>query len=150
MSTYQQLLYHIVFSTKGRRPYLKNTAFRENVFAYMAGTAKELEGYAVKINGYFDHAHLLVHIPARLAVSKFVGQLKANTSKHINGINKSIRKFGWQDGFGVFTVSASQQEKVEQYIANQMEHHSVQSFEDEYIQMLNKHNVSYDPRYVFD
>lgn len=149
MSTHQQLLYHIVFSTKNRQRWLTD-GFRENVFAYMAGTAKDLNGFAIKVGGFYDHAHLLVRIPAKIAVSDFVGQLKANTSKHINDTCGLIRKFGWQDGFGAFTVSLSSKDAVHAYIEKQMEHHRKQTFEDEYLAMLKKHEVEYDPRYVFD
>jgi hypothetical protein len=116
----------------------------------MAGTAKDLNGFAIKVGGFYDHAHLLVRIPARIAVSDFVGQLKANTSKYINDNNGSIRKFGWQDGFGAFTVSVSAKDAVVAYIERQMDHHKKNTFEDEYLLMLNKHGVEYDPRYVFD
>ena len=147
MSTHQQLLYHIVFSTKNRQNWLTD-GFRENVFAYMAGTTKELNGFAIKIGGFYDHVHLLVRIPAKLAVSEFVGQLKANTSKHINDTSSLIRKFGWQDGFGAFTVSFSAKDAVVAYIEKQMEHHKKQTFEDEFMALLTKHEVEYDPRYV--
>jgi len=150
MSTHQQLLYHIVFSTKNRKPDLENDHFREKVFAYMAGTARKLEGFALKVGGYYDHVHLLVRIPAKIAVSKFVGQLKASTSKHINETSGLIYKFGWQDGFGAFTVSLSQKDQVYQYIENQMQHHSNESFEIEYIRLLETHEVEYDPKYVWD
>lgn len=149
MSTHQQLLYHIVFSTKNRQQWLTD-GFRENVFAYMAGTAKDLKGFAIKVGDFYDHAHLLVRIPSKIAVADFVGQLKANTSKHINDTSGLIRKFGWQDGYGAFTVSVSVKDAVVAYIEKQMEHHKKQTFEDEYLAMLTKHEVEYDPRYVFD
>ena len=149
MSTHQQLLYHIVFSTKNRQRYLSD-GFREEVFAYMAGTAKELEGFALKVGGYYDHAHLLVRIPAKIAVSAFVGQLKASTSKHINQTSGKLAKFGWQDGYGAFTVSTSQKDRVAAYIENQMQHHGSESFENEYLRLLEKHEVEYDPKYVWD
>jgi len=149
VSTHQQLLYHIVFSTKNRQRWLTD-GFREDVFAYMAGTAHELQGFAIKVGGFYDHVHLLVRIPAKIAVSDFVGQLKANTSKHINDTSEVIRKFGWQDGFGAFTVSVSAKDKVFAYIENQMEHHSKQTFEEEYLMILAKHEVEFDQRYVFD
>ena len=149
MSTHQQLLYHIVFSTKNRQRWLTD-GFREDVFAYMAGTAKDLNGFAIKVGGFYDHAHLLVRIPAKIAVSDFVGQLKANTSKHINDTSGLLRKFGWQDGYGAFTVSVSIKDRVAAYIENQMEHHVKQTFEDEYLGLLAKHEVEYDLRYVFD
>jgi REP element-mobilizing transposase RayT len=149
MSTHQQLIYHVVFSTKGRRRYLRD-GFRERVFAYMAGTATRLEGFAVKVGGYYDHAHLLIHIPAKVSVSSFIGQLKSSTSKHINESTQSLKKFSWQDGFGAFSVSPSQQNRVVRYIENQMEHHRRESFKDEYVRLLEKHQVNYDPRYLWD
>jgi len=149
MSTHQQLLYHIVFSIKNRQRSLTD-GFREKVFAYMAGTAQELNGFAIKVGGFYDHVHLLVRIPAKIAVSEFVGQLKANTSKHINDKSGLIRKFGWQDGYGAFTVSVSAKDHVVAYIESQMEHHKKQTFEDEYLAKLAKHEVEFDPRFVFD
>ena len=122
MTTHQQLLYHIVFSTRNRRRSLVD-GFRENVFGYMVGICKDLGGFALIVNGYYDHAHLLVRIPAKIAVSEFVGRLKANTSKHINDTSGQLRKFGWQDGYGAFTVSVSNKDQVYHYIQKQMEHH---------------------------
>jgi len=81
VSTHQQLYYHIVFSTKNRKPYLENEQHRKEVFAYMAGICKNLEGFAFEIGGWVDHVHLLVRIPAKIAVSDFVRRLKASTSK---------------------------------------------------------------------
>jgi len=149
-STHQQLLYHIVFSTKSRKPYLANEDHRAKVFAYMAGIAKNLDGFALEIGGWVDHVHLLVRIPAKTAVSDFVGRLKANTSKHVNETSGLIKKFGWQEGFGVFSVSVSQRDNVARYIQNQVQHHEQETFEDEYIRLLDKHGVEYDPRYVCD
>lgn len=149
MSTHQQLLYHIVFSTKNRQRWLTD-GFREDVFKYMTGIAKNLDGFVIRVGGFYDHAHLLVRIPVKLAVSDFVGTLKSNSSKHVNETSGLLYKFGWQDGFGAFTVSVSQKNKVVSYIENQMEHHSRQSYEDEYLRLLKKHEIEYDPRYVWD
>ena len=149
MTTHQQLLYHIVFSTKNRQQWLSD-GFREKVFAYMAGTCQSLGGFPIVVGGYYDHAHLLIRIPAMIAVSDFVGKLKANTSRNVNETSGILRKFGWQDGYGAFTVSVSNKDRVKSYIENQMEHHQALTFEDEYVEMLKKHEVEYDPRYVFD
>ena len=107
-------------------------------------------GFPIKGGGFYDHVHLLDRIPAKIAVSDFVGQLKASTSKHINDTSGVIRKFGWQDGYGAFTVSVSVKDQVVAYIENQMEHHSEKTFEEEHLKMLEKHDVEYDQRYVFD
>jgi REP element-mobilizing transposase RayT len=98
MASHQQLLYHIVFSTKERRLLLREDDFRDSVWRYMAGIASNLQGHAVRIGGYYDHAHLLLRIPGKIAVADFVRQLKANTSKHINEIQGSRSRFHWQDG----------------------------------------------------
>ena len=149
-STHQQLLYHLVFGTKNRKPYLEDKQKRDAIFAYMAGVAKNLEGFALEIGGWVDHAHLLVRIPAKISVSDFTGQLKASTSRHVNETSGQIHKFGWQEGFGAFTVSVSQKDKVAKYIRNQESHHERETFEQEYIGLLDKHGVEYDPRYVWD
>jgi len=116
----------------------------------MAGIAKNLDGFALEINGWVDHVHLLVRIPAKTSVSDFVGRLKASTSKHINETSGLIKKFGWQEGFGVFSVSASQKDKVARYIQHQVEHHKIETFQDEYVQLLDKHRIEYDSRYVWN
>ncbi|MBL8810530.1 MAG: IS200/IS605 family transposase [Planctomycetaceae bacterium] len=149
MSRHHQLLYHIVFSTRKRQPLLLD-GFREHVFAYLAGIAANQEGFALRVGGYYDHVHLLVRIPAKLAVSDFVGTLKSNSSKHINDTNSTLKKFSWQDGFGAFTVSQSRKDTVDRYVERQMQHHRRKSFEDEYLQLLRKHEVDFDLKYVFD
>jgi len=96
ITAHQHLLYHIVFSIKERQPFFKKDAFREEVWAYMAGVCKNLGGFASRIGGHFDHAHLLVYIPAKVAVAEFVGKVKANTSKHINDSAKlSLARWLW-------------------------------------------------------
>ena len=130
MSTHQQLLYHIVYSTKYRNRWLTD-GFREKVFAYKAGICTQLGGFSLIVGGYYDHVHLLVRIPAKMSVSEFVGKLKSGTSKHVNETSGLIRKFGWQDGYGAFSVSVSNKDQVYKYIESQMERHRVQSFEDE-------------------
>lgn len=149
MSTHQQLLYHIVFATRNRQRWLTDD-IREPVFAYMAGIARAIDGIAIEIGGIEDHVHLLVRIPARMSVADFVRTLKANSSKHINETWKDRPKFSWQDGYGVFTVSPSNLIRVQQYIANQREHHLRSTFQDEYLQLLKRHQVEFDPRYLFE
>lgn len=150
MAAHQQLLSHIFFSTNERLLLLQDDHFRQDVWACMAGVARNLGGFAIRVDGYHDHAHLLVRIPAKVAVSDFVGKLKANTSKHLNDTHDTVLKFRWQDGYGAFTVSRPQQETVAAYIANQMEHHRKQTFQDEFLSLLKRHEVDYDPKYVWE
>ncbi len=116
----------------------------------MVGVASNLEGHALRVGGYSNHAHLLLRIPAKTAVSDFVRQLKASTSKHFNEQKDSSAKFHWQDGYGVFTVSRSKEDAVAAYIDRQMQHHSTQTFQDEYLKMLAEHEIDYDPKYLWE
>ena len=150
MASHQQLLYHIVFSTKERRLLLKDDEFRTHVWSYMAGVTSNLGGHALRIGGYFDHAHLLVRIPAKISVSDFVGKVKANTSKHINDSHNALQNFRWQDGYGAFTVSRSQTDFVASYIDRQIEHHKKRSFQEEFLEMLAAHEVEYEPKHVWE
>jgi REP element-mobilizing transposase RayT len=150
MASHQQLLYHIVFSTKDRRPFLQDNDFRDSVWRYMVGIVSNLEGHALRVGGYYDHAHLLLRIPAKIAVADFVRQLKASTSKHINEGRASLLKFHWQDGYGAFTVSRSKVDPVLAYIDRQLEHHRERTFQDEYLKMLADHEVKYDPKYLWE
>ena len=150
MASHHQLLYHIVFSTKERRPLLQDNLFKESVWRYMVGVTKKREGHALRIGGYYDHAHLMVRIPAKIAVADFVRQLKAHTSKHINGERNTILKFHWQDGYGAFTVSRSKVDTVVAYIDGQLEHHGKRSFQEEYLKRLTDHEVDYDPKDLWE
>ena len=148
---HHQLLYHVIFSVKDRRPLLQDDEFRDQVWAYMAGVAKKLDGYALAVGSYHDHAHLLLRIPTKVSVADFVGKLKANTSKHINqGRDDGLLKFHWQDGYGVFTVSVSQKDDVAEYIKNQVEHHRKMAFQEEYLAFLERHEIEFDPKYLWE
>lgn len=116
----------------------------------MAGVASKLEGHALRVGGYYDHAHLMLRIPAKIAVADFVRQLKSNTSKHINEEKKPALKFHWQDGYGAFTVSRSKVDAVVAYIDGQLEHHRNRTFQGEYLKMLADHEVDYDPQYLWE
>ena len=150
MACHQHLFYQIVFSTKERRPLLRDDSVRDSVWRYMAGVANNLEGHALRVGGYFDHVHLLLRIPAKIAVADFIRQLKANTSKHINEEKHATLKFHWQDGYGAFTVSRSKVDTVVAYIDRQMEHHRKRTFQDEYLKMLADHEIEYDPKYLWE
>ncbi len=150
MTCHQQLLYHLVFSTKERKPFLKDNQLRECLWSYTAGIASNLEGRAIRVGGYIDHAHLLVQIPAKIAVADFVRQLKASSSKHMNEQKVLSSKFHWQDGYGAFTVSRSQMDSVVTYIDRQMEHHSKSTFQNEFLKMLTAHQVEFDPKYIWN
>lgn len=148
-STFTNLLYHIVFSTRHREPLIKEE-LQEELYRYIGGIIRAEGGILLEIGGVADHVHLLSKIKPAVAVSEMLNKIKANSSKWINENKKSRDRFSWQEGYAAFTVSESQSPIVREYIRNQAEHHKKISFQDEFIALLEKHGVSYDPKYIWD
>ena len=147
--THHQLLYHLVFSTKCRSPYLQSKT-RAQVLEYLGGTVNGLEGIPICIGGWVDHVHLLVKLKTNHMLSDFMRELKSRTSKHVNETSGLIHKFGWQDGYGAFSVSPGAKDSVVRYIENQEQHHAKESFQQEYVSMLMAAGVEYDERFLWD
>ncbi len=147
--THHQLLYHLVFSTKNRKPYLQ-TKRRETMLEYLGGTVKGLNAVPMIIGGWVDHVHLLVKLRTTHRLSDFMRELKACTSKKFHEESGTQQKFGWQDGYGAFTVGRSQLDTVTRYIQRQEQHHSKETFKEEYVRMLDLCEIEYDPRYLWD
>src|SRR5205085_494493 len=116
--SYTNLLYHIVFSTKDRRPLL-DAAIRPRLYEYLAGGIRGEGGTALIINGTSDHVHILPRCRQDKALADVVRAVKANSSGWLHETFPSLRRFAWQQGYGAFTVSQSQVERVKKYIANQ-------------------------------
>lgn len=147
--SFTNLLYHVVFSTKHRQPTIHND-FKNELFAYLGGIVRKIEGKPLIINGTADHVHLLALLPQTIAVADALRTIKANSSGWIHEKRPDHRSFGWQTGYGAFTVSESRRELVLRYIAKQEEHHRMITFEEEFQNLLAKHGVAYDPRFVLD
>ena len=139
--SYTNLLYHIVFGTKGRLPLITKEG-KADFYKYLGGTIRGLGGTAFEINGIEDHVHLLVKIPPTIAVSDFLRDLKSNSSKKAKELINP--KFGWQRRFGAFTVSESQFDAVRNYIRIQEEHHKKYDFKHEFESLLKAHNIEID------
>lgn len=135
---------HLVFSTKERRNLIPAES-KQEMWAYLAGICKSCEFAPIAIGGTENHVHLLFHLPPKIALSKAVQLLKANSSKWMgeHGIH-----FAWQDGYGAFSVSSSNLDLVARYIRNQEMHHRTLAFEVEFQTLLRKHGVEYDPEFV--
>ena len=144
-STFLSLHYHIVFSTKDRRPFIRSE-WRCRLHEYLGGTIRGLHGIPEAIGGVEDHVHILVGLRATHCLADFVRELKKASSIWAQANGDS--EFGWQDGYAAFTVSATSIEPVRRYIANQEEHHRKQSFQEELIALLEKAGVKYDPKYL--
>ncbi|HKF23377.1 MAG TPA: IS200/IS605 family transposase [Candidatus Angelobacter sp.] len=133
---------HVVFSTKERRKLISNES-RSHLWAYLAGVCKKQKIFVHEIGGMEDHLHVLIQIPLTLAYSDAMQEIKSSSSRWMG------RNFSWQRGFGIFGVSASNVDAVMRYIRTQEVHHRKMTFEQEFIALLKKHGVHYDPRYVF-
>ena len=147
-NTYTSLYYHVVFSTKKRKP-LIGTGIRERLRAFLGGIARENKMKALCVGGLDDHIHLLIMAPPTLSPSKMLQLVKGGSSKWIHDTFPRMRDFAWQDGYGVFTVSKSQIPDIIRYIQGQGEHHRVKTFQEEYLLFLQKHGIEYDERYVW-
>ncbi len=147
-SSFSNLTFHLVFSTKYRRPVLMEK-YREVLYPYISGIIEHHDGRLMAIGGMEDHVHILVKCSPTIAIADLVRDIKANSSKWMHE-EQGMRGFAWQVGYAAFSVSQSQIEAVQTYIETQAEHHRVWSFEDEFRQILLKHNITYDPRYLFE
>ena len=146
--TFSNLLYHVVFGTKGREPSI-DRELRADLHAYLGGIVRELHGSPIIINGTFDHVHALIKLPPTIALSDAIRVVKTNSSKWVHDERRRA-KFAWQSGYSAFSVSESGVPGVTKYIEQQEEHHRKKTFAEEYIEFLEKHSVVYDPRYVFE
>ena len=141
------ILLHLIFSTKGRRPLIKPD-FRADLFAYLGGIIREMRGTALIINGTADHVHMLIRIRPVQSAAEIARVVKANSSRWIH--EKWSAEFAWQTGYGVFSVSESNVAAVTKYIAEQEEHHKRHSFQEEFVAFLKKNHVACDERYIWD
>ena len=140
---------HIVFSTKYRQKIILPEIENE-LHAYMGGICNNLECHTIKIGGYTDHVHILCMLSKKITLMKLLEEVKSHSSKWMKTKDELLKNFYWQDGYGAFSVNPSQVDTVIAYIANQHEHHSKKTFQDEYRAFLKKYNVEYDERYVWD
>ncbi len=141
------LVVHLIFSTKGRQPLL-TPEIRNDLFAYLGGIIREMNGAALIINGTADHVHMLVRIRPVQAPAEIARVVKANSSRWAR--EKWKMNFAWQTGYGAFSVSESNVAAVSRYIATQEEHHGKRTFQEEYVAFLKKNKIPYDGRYIWD
>ena len=149
MSSHHGILVHVVFSTKYRKPWLAES-WRDELFAYFGGTIQEHKAVLLKSGGIEDHVHLLIKFHPSFAIAATIQFLKANSSRWIKEHHKHLARFQWQTGYGAFSVSQSMAETVKKYIANQRDHHTRKSYQEEYLEILRKHQIKFDPQYVFE
>ena len=142
------LLTHVVFSTKGRRPLIPPDLM-PRLHAFLGGVVRAEGGQPLGVGGTEDHVHLLTRTPPRIAVSDLVRVVKSVSSRWVHE-EIGLTAFAWQSGYGAFSVSQSNADDVLRYIAGQGEHHKAVSFQDEFRAFLRRHGLEFDERYVWD
>lgn len=148
MSTYTQIIYQIVFSTKNRAPALQEKN-RDKLFKYIWGILKKKNCHLYRINGVEDHLHIVTHIHPSVALSSLVKDIKLASNSFIKEKNLFPLFKGWQKGYGAFTYSINEKDRLIEYVKNQQEHHKMVSFKGEYRTLLEEHVVDFDKKYFF-
>ena len=141
---------HLVFSTKERRPFLRDSDTREALYAHLGGISKTLDCPPIIVGGMEDHIHLLARFGRTITQAEWVKELKRVSNLWLKEQGRTYADFEWQGGYADFSVSPSNLEMVKSYIADQEEHHRKLNFQDELWALLRKHSVEWDERYVWD
>lgn len=143
------LLTHVVFSTKNREPHLVGPS-AVGIHPYLAGVLNNINCPTIQVGGVADHVHLFFRLARTASISEVVETVKTSSSKWIKTKGREYAEFHWQSGYGAFSVSQSDADAVITYIRNQPEHHRKMTFQEEYRKFLERHQIVYDERYVWD
>ena len=141
---------HLTFSTKDRRPWLRDKTTHDALHAYLGGVSKTLECPPLIIGGVEHHVHLLCRFSRTITQAEWVKELKRVSNLWLQEQGRHYADFEWQGGYADFSVSQSNLEQVKQYIAGQEEHHRKMTFQDELRALLRKHEIVFDERYLWD
>jgi len=147
--TFTQLTCHAVFATKGRREMIKDT-LRPRLYPYIVSTISHQLGFARAVGGTANHLHILFDVHQSVAVADAIRVIKSVSSGWIHHTFPHLLDFAWQEGYGAFSVSASSVPRVAEYVRGQEKHHQRRSFEEEFVALLRKHGIAYDPAHLWD
>ncbi|MFU8843449.1 MAG: IS200/IS605 family transposase [Bacteroidales bacterium] len=147
MSTYTQILYQLVFSTKNNEPTMSESG-QENLYKYIQGILKNKKCHLYRIGGTEDHIHIITHVHPSVAVAYLIKDIKLASSNYIKAEKIFTPFIEWQDGYGAFTYAISAKNNLIEYVINQKEHHKKVSFRDEYINLLKEHAIEFDEKYL--
>jgi putative transposase len=142
--SYSNNYVHVVYSTKDRIDLIP-TEFRKRLYSFIASIAREHKIPLLAAGGMPNHTHLLFLLPANISLASAINIFKTNSSRFLH---KRGLEFQWQNGYGAFSVSGSQLDKVTAYIRDQPDHHKKMTFEQEFLVLLKKSGIPYDPKYV--
>ncbi|QEC77081.1 IS200/IS605 family transposase [Mucilaginibacter ginsenosidivorax] len=147
-NTYTQLYIHFVFAVKYRMAIIR-PEWEDDLHRYITGIVQNNGHKLLAINSATDHTHLFIGLNPKQSISEIMRLVKGDSSEMVNKQGFTKRKFQWQEGYGAFSNSKSQIDSVAKYILAQKEHHQKKTFKDEYVDMLKKHGIEYDERYIF-
>ncbi len=147
MSTYTQILYQIVFSTKDREHTLA-IENRKELFKYIWGILKNQKCHLYQIGGVADHIHIVTHLHPSIALASLVKDIKLGSSQHIKYKPMFPEFDGWQDGYGAFTYSIKEKDRLIEYVKNQEAHHHKKTYREEFIELLKEHEIDFDEKYL--
>jgi REP element-mobilizing transposase RayT len=139
---------HLIFSTKERRPFLRDAGLRQSLHGYLGEVSKRLDCAPIVVGGVEDHVHVLARFGRTISQAEWVKELKRVSNEWIR--TEGVSDFSWQGGYANFSVSQSNVEEVRGYIVRQEEHHRKVSFQDELRAFFRKHGMEWDERYVWD
>ncbi len=148
-NTYTQLYIQFVFAVKHRQA-LINTSWKNGLFKYITGIVQNKGSKMLAINGMADHIHVFIGYKPSISIPDLVKDIKLATNDWINKNHLTNQKFAWQEGYGAFSYSRTQIKNVCDYIENQEQHHSKQTFKEEYVSFLKNFEIEYDDKYLFE
>jgi REP element-mobilizing transposase RayT len=143
------ILLHVVFSTKNRQPFIDQSIERE-LFKYLATACNTLGCPTHGIGAADDHIHIACSLGRTISVSKLIQEIKQDSSQWMKSQGRQYVDFAWQNGYGAFSIGQSQLDDLRDYIAKQREHHHRESFQDEFRRLLDRYEIQYDERYLWD
>jgi putative transposase len=143
------LLVHFIWSTAGREPWIESD-WQDDLFGIVGGIMRKKSARLICAGGMFDHIHLYASLPSTISIADFVNVVKSNSSRWVHESSPNKKGFAWQEGYGAFSVSKSEEMKVIRYILNQRQHHAKRSFKDEFLEFLIQNKLEYDEKYLWD
>jgi REP element-mobilizing transposase RayT len=145
--SYKQIYYQIVFGTKHRKPTIPETYCKE-LYQYINGLIQNKRCKLYRINGIEDHIHIFSDLHPSIALADYIKDIKVASSKWMKESGRFPNFTGWQDGYGAFTYSIHERDKIINYVKNQKEHHKTENFYDEFLRLLNENEIDFDEKYL--
>jgi REP element-mobilizing transposase RayT len=148
--SFHQLYAHVIFSTKNREPFLDDKEIRERMHAYLATLCRDCGSPWVIVGGVSDHVHIALDLGKETKSIDLIGKMKRQSSEWIKNVSPKHQNFYWQKGYGLFSFGFSQRDAVQAYVLGQEEHHRKQTFQEEFRDFLNRYDIEYDERFIWD